>query len=343
MPVEITYPSNVMLKLIERDLLPVLTADDPIFKLFPMVSEDTSLLQWEVMDNYSGLQAVRGLNGQPGRVTNLGGKKYECKPGYYGEFAEITEAEITEKRVLGTFGDPISLDKEIIEKQRFLLNRRLLRIKKILWTLLTTGTFSVAKENGQILHTDTFTLTTITPATPWSTLATSTPLKDIRLGKVTAQTGHSVVFDKTAQMYMNENSVNNLLNNTKASDIGGKRLAAGATFNSLADYNKVLMDQDLPEIVPWHDGYYDDDKVFQLFIPNGKAVLIGRRLDNMTVGDYAMTRNAQNEGLAPGPYTIVTDSLNKGSNPVPRTVRVDDGHNGGPRIYYPSAIAVFNI
>jgi hypothetical protein len=48
-----------------------------------------------------------------------------------------------------------------------------------------------------------------------------------------------------------------------------------------------------------------------------------------------MTRNVNNANSAPGPYTKVID---RGELQVPRTIEVHDGHNGGPAIFYPSAV-----
>jgi hypothetical protein len=52
-----------------------------------------------------------------------------------------------------------------------------------------------------------------------------------------------------------------------------------------------------------------------------------------------MTRNANNPGAAPGAYQKVVDN----TDDVPRTVIVHDGHNGGPVVYYPSAICVMTV
>jgi hypothetical protein len=48
-----------------------------------------------------------------------------------------------------------------------------------------------------------------------------------------------------------------------------------------------------------------------------------------------MTRNANNPNMKPGAYMKVFD---RGEATVPRSIDVHDGHNGGPCIYYPSAL-----
>jgi hypothetical protein len=91
--------------------------------------------------------------------------------------------------------------------------------------------------------------------------------------------------------------------------------------------------------VIYDEGYLDEAGVFTLYIPNGKAVLIGSRRDGQPVGEYRMTRNANNPGISPGAYTKVVDD----PDDVPRSVEVHDGHNGGPVLYFPSAIVVVTL
>ena len=339
----VLYPTSAKLKEIEKAKLPLLTQDDVAFELFPMVTEDTVDLLWEQEDNYTGLQNVRGLNGQPGKVKPVGYKRFKAEPGFYGDYSELEEKEITERRKLGTFGETIDLNDVIMKRQDQLLARRLDRIRWMIWTLLTTGTFSVVNESGGIVHTDTYPLQTSTGSN-WSTFATATPLADFRAIKLLAR-GYSVKFDQSARAIMNLTTANYMLNNTNASDLFGKRMDVGATFNSVKDVNKVLAAQDLPQVEIYDETYFADSAptVPVLFIPDRKVVVIGKRKNNAPIGDVCAVRNANNPEAGPGPYTKVTDSANASMDPVPRKVRVDDGWNGGLRLYYPSACIVLSV
>lgn len=332
------YPSNSELKEIERIKIPVLTADDPIFSIMPLVDADAHILMWEQQDNYQGLQQVRGLNGQPGKVKKLGGKRYMIEPGVYGEFKTIDELELTTRRQFGTYDAPINISDLVTQAQDHLLNRRIDRMRYIGWTLLTTGTFAVSNADGTVTHTDTFPLQTYTAATPWSTTATATPIANLRAIKLLGR-GKSVSFGAGAKLYMNQTDVNNLLNNTNANDLFGRRVTGLTTINNLAMVNQILAGDDLPTIEVYDEGYEDESGTFQLFIAAGKAVLVGRRTGGQPIADYAMTRNASNPNLEPGAYTKVVDDEDE----IPRQIVVHDGHNGGPRIYYPSAIVQLNI
>ena len=76
------------------------------------------------------------------------------------------------------------------------------------------------------------------------------------------------------------------------------------------------------------------------FIPNNKAIVVGKRPAGQPLGEYKMTRNANNPGLAPGAYQKVIDRRDQH---VPATIEVHDGHNGGPALFFPSAIVVMNV
>ncbi len=334
-----TYADSEELKLIEQELLPQLEEDDPILKEFPATEVRSNRVRWEQKDNYKGLQQLRGLNGAPHHVQRVGAKEYDMVPGVYGEFTTIDEKELTERRQWGTFGDPIGIDDLVADAQMYLLQRRLDRRRQISWSLVVSGTYSIPHPSGAVMHTDVFPIQTYTAAVPWSTVATATPFKDIRAVKLKYR-GKSVDFGTGAKLYMNSTTLNNFLLNTNASDAFGRRMPNGATLNQLSDSQTILTANGLPEIVEYDGGYIDESGTFQLFIPDGKAVLIGRRTNGATIGEYRMTINANNPNLEPGAYTRVIDH---GEDSVPRRIDVHDGHNGGPCIYYPSAIVAMSV
>lgn len=334
MAVTYTFPQSEELRLIEQELLPQLEQDDPILKEFPTTEVRADRIRWEQMDNFKGLQQLRGLNGAPNYVQRVGGKEYDFVPGVYGEFTTIDEKELTTRRQWGTFGDPISIDDLVSVSQAYLLQRRLDRLRQILWSLVTTGTFSIPHPRGGVMHTDVFNIQTFDSTVGWPTFATATPFADIRALALKYR-GKSVDFGKGARLYINRTTLNNLLLNQNPADAYGRRLPAGATINQLDEAQGILTANDLPQIVAYDGGYIDEAGVFQLFIPDNKGVLIGRRTNGANLGEYRMTINANNPNLEPGAYTRVIDH---GELSVPRRIDVHDGHNGGPVIYFPSAI-----
>jgi hypothetical protein len=338
---QLVYPTSQKLKLIEQELIPVMTLEDPIFQIFPITEEDDDLLRWEQKDNFKGLQQIRGLNNLPPRINRIGGRGFIETPGYYGEFGLIDEREITKRRKWGTFGDPIDISEPVMEIQAQLLQRRLNRIRQICWLLATTGTFAVSNGQGVLMHQGAYTMQTYTALVAWATSATARPIADLRLMKLLSR-GHSVIFDRQSKIYANAVTVNNLIMNANANDLFGRRGIAGSTFNSLSQINDIFLANDLPTIVPYDEGYLDESGTFQLFIPNNVAIAIGRRESGVALGEYRMTRNANNPGAAPGPYTRVIDNIDT-TKDVPRQIAVHDGHNGGPVLYFPSAIVRLSV
>lgn len=332
------YPTNVELQEVAQVKTPKLTMDDPIFSILPIRDVDAAEVEWEQLDNYVGLQALRGLGGAPARVNRVGAKRYRQPPGAYGEFVTIDETEITRRRPMGTWEGPINVSDLVMSAQDQLLTRRIELLRYIGWTLLTTGTFSVANGvNGGVQHSGTFTLQT-SSGSDWSTVATATPLQDFRAVKLLGR-GYGVSFGKQAKAYMNSTTANRMMNNTNASDLGGKRVLGGNSVNTLSDFNRILLDNDLPEIVEYDEGYQNDSDTFVNFVADDKVIVVGARPAGQRLGEYQMVRNANNVNEAPGAYMKVVDDPNR----VPRLIEVHDGHNGGPVIFFPSAIVIMSV
>ena len=334
-----TYPANAALEIVQRDLLPRLAADRPIFDILPIKNSDNHLLIWTQMDNIVGVQQARGMDGQPPRVKKTGAKQYIFNPGVYGEFLDIDEQELTAKGSYTTPGAVYDLSDEVADRTLQIKQREMDRIEQLGWLMLTTGTFSVAGPTGALVHLDTFSLQTFTSATAYSTYATATPLADFRYVK-TLHRGKSVSFGSNSKAYANQTTINNILLNSNTQDVGGRRLSGLGTINNVNDLNqKLFLGDDLPQLVPYDQGYLDDNGTFQLFIPTGKIVVVGQRPGNEPIGEYRMTRNANNPNMAPGPYIKIVDN---GERAVPRNIQVHGGHNGGPVLKYFGSVVVMN-
>lgn len=335
------YPTNAELTQVGQVKAPKLTMDDPIFEILPVENRDTTTVMWEQEDDYTGLQQVRGKGGVPSRVKRTGAKSYSMKPGVYGEFELIDEEELMERRKLGSFGETIDVTDLVMRKQDKLLSRRIDRQRATGWTLLTTGSFSVANQDGTVMHTDSFSLQTFTATVPWATYATATPLNDFRAVQLLSR-GKGVRFDGSATAYVNRVTFNDMLKNANASDIAGRRTNGLNTLLALngAELNTILLGEDLPQIKVYDEGYINDAGTWTPFIANAKAVVVGTRVDGSPIGNYLMTRNPSHPTYEPGAYSFVIDH---GGQAVPRTIEVHDGHNGAPVIYFPSAIVIMNV
>jgi hypothetical protein len=334
-----TFPTPAELRTVEQELIPSLTAADPVFDVFPMKNNDTDLLIWEKKDNWLGLMQNRGLNGRPPIVKPPGAKQFIQTPSYYGEVRAIDEIELTRRRRFGSLTATINLDDLVREAQDFLLMRQLNRIRKTCWDLLTTGVTIVLDASGVVVEEYTYTQRIYNAAVTWATSATATPLLDFR--NVALQSaGYSVSFGPGAKAYMNQFTANNLFGNTNNADIYGRRTAGLGTFNSPKQVNELLTGDNLPSIVIYDRGYLDDNSVFQRFIPTGKVIVVGERISGVSLGEFRMTLNANNPNMESGPYTKVID---RGDHIVPRIIEVHRGFNGGPVMYFGSAVIVMNV
>lgn len=341
MPVDYSYPDNITLNQIAQEMMPRLTQNRPIFQDFPINNVEDDIIEWDQRGNFIGLQQIRGLGGAPNHVKRVGANTFRFEPGYYGEYTEINERELLRARKLGQLSGRVDVTEHVTHQQAQLLQRRLDRIESIIWTLLATGTFAIAQGNI-VMATDTFTIQTFAAGVTWSTFATATPLANMRAVQL-LQRGFSLSFGAGAKAYMNRSTFNNFLSNTNANDLGGRRGAGLSTINGPAAVNQLFAQDDLPNIVVYDEGYYDDTSTFQLFIPNNKVILVGRRTAGDTLGEYRCTLNVNNGDGSSGPYMMVYDSAQENGGRPPRHIEVHDGHNGGPVLFHPAGIVVLTV
>jgi hypothetical protein len=339
MPPTYVYPTTSEIEMVEQKLLPRLTADSPVFEVMPFDSSDAELLIWEQLDNFTGLQQLRGYNGKPQLVNRIGAKRYIAQPGVYGEYMPLDEHELTTRRRYGTLGGgPIDVSDLVAQRHEQLLNRRINLIEKICWDLLINGTFSISNPTNGVTYSGSYTQQTFTPTVPWNTLATATPLADLRT-LPSFEAGQSVSFRAGSFLICNYVTANYLLNNQNANDLFGKRIGGGNTTLTLNDVNNVFVMNDIPSIRVYNGGYIDSTNTWQYFIPNGKLLLVGRRVTGSRIGFYRFTRNVNSPNAAPTPYVRVIDHS---VDTVPPVVEVHDGHNGGPVIQFPGSIIKIN-
>jgi hypothetical protein len=333
------FPSSAELTLIGQDKTPRMIENRLGFQIMPFEESDNHLLEWEQMDNWTGLQAVRGLNGEPTRVKKVGSKKYVMEPGVYGEYSVLDENDLTRRRRLGSFGTPVDVSDLVLAEQERLMGRRLDRQEQVIWALLASGIFTVVGEDGVVRATDAYTMQTFSAGVTWATSATAVPLANFRSVQLLSR-GRSVSFGTEAMAVMNRTTFNSLMSNTNANDLFGRRPSGLGTISGLSDVNRVLNMEGLPSIVIYDEGYLDDTATFQLFVPNNKVILIGKRPAGQRIAAFRLTRNANNPDLGPGVYQKTID---RGEHKVPRTIEIHDGANGGPVVFYPGSIVVMTV
>jgi hypothetical protein len=342
------YPTSYESMRIEPDLIAAGRAGRLGFDIMPFVSRNAAKVRWTQQDNYFGLQQLRGMDGQPTHVQRVGEKTYEYEPGVFGEFIDITETELTNRAgSVDVAATPIDVSDLVVSADAQLIGREFDRMESSIWALLSTGTISIkiAGVNGiQVGYTDTYPIQTFTAGVAWGTFATAVPIRNYQSVQQLGL-GHTVDLGAGAISYMNSVTSNNLLNNQNANDLAGRRIGGGNSVNTLADVNKYFLGQNLPQIQVYDGGYIPVlNGSFTKFIPDNKSVVVGKRPSGARVGEYQMTRNASN-GFKPGSYRYIIDRANgvNAEKRTPANLEVHRGHNGGPAIYFPSAVVLMNV
>lgn len=343
------FPTAVALQEVQRVLVPQMQLEDPIFEFFPVVTRDEWRLKWRQRDNFLGLQQVRGLGGAFSVVEATGAKEYDMEPGVYGESSYIGEEELTERAQMASLQGFASINDIVSDRNLQLMTREFSRIKQIIWTLLSTGKFTVSDKTGAIKHVAQYPFTTVNAAVAWGTRSTATPFADI-VGLRRRAAGQSATFGKGAKVFINAVDAEHLFLNGNSADLFGRRVQYGSTVNSIADVNRLLKQQndtdDLPEIVVYDGGYYSDGRdggtkgTFYRYIPTGKAVVVGKRLDGSPLGEYRVCRNANNDEGAAGFYQRLRDLRQFRSPPA---FELERGHNGGPVVWFSQPIIILNL
>lgn len=341
------YPSSIEMSEVDQALAPVLALNDPIFSLFPVRETDSALVAWEQEDDYLGLMQMRGYDAEFPSVPGSGVRRFTMDPGVYGEYDVITELEITTRRGYGTLNMPIDISDLVLRRHRKLATRHYNRMSQVMWTLLGTGVYKITGPTGAVIKTDSYAPQTYTAAIPWASTATATPLADLRTVTLLHR-GFSVSFGSSSSAFMNLRTFNSAIANSNANDLGGRRGTGLESVEGLEAFNRLATRDNLPNIVVLDEGFRSDGTdgltagQWYPFIPDNTVILIGRRLNNAPIGEFLLTRNANNPNLGSMPFVKVVDSADGNGTP-PRTIKVYRGMNGGPGLYLPGSVVVLTV
>lgn len=338
------YPTSAAITKIDPILMARALENDPLIGpngLFPVEYTDADMLVWDQRDSYAGLTQFRGLNGDPPRVKRLNNKRFKVEPGYYGEFLEVDEEEMTRRSQPASFNLPIDVTDLTTECHDHLMTRQTNRMRQVCASLLTSGAFTVLDKDGVVGWQDSYKIQIFTAAITWATRATATPVNDLRQIPILGR-GQSTNFGAGAELWMTQVTFNNFIGNTNANDLRGERLDFGQTPKSVNDVNQILSANNLPKISIYEDGYLDDAQSFHTFIPDNVVVYIGRRMNGSPLGKWRMTKNM----AAPNGKGVYAKVVNRGmteDQPPPPKIEVHRGFSGGPVIWFPGAIFIMNV
>ena len=309
-------------------------------KLLPVQDRNETQLVYERPRVNRGVQGARGVNGPTSPAKLPGYDQFRVEPGYFGDHYLINEQSLIERRTIGDWMRFDSTGEQTGKASDLLTQRYYDRVELNIFTMLLTGSLVVSAIGGQVVYQDIYPILKFTASPLFSDAANSAPLAFLRSTLATLETGVSVDF-RGGTLLMSRNTLNLILANTNAADIGGKRFEVGQTLNSVAELNDLLLANDLPTVELYDEGYFPEPEgtAFVKFLPLGKIILLGKRTDGEQIGEYTQTRAAQNPNSGPGMWLAVRDERDR----APARIIIECGHNGGPRIFYPEAVAVLTV
>lgn len=344
------FPTNVELDMMTREYV----INREKFKgqmIIPFKETMAQKVQWDELDNERGMTTPHQMDADPKVTERPGSQLREYTPAYFKESELIKESELLNARAFATLGGVVNIDQLVAERLRSRIDKDFIRAEWLRWQMLL-GSISI-NENGVKVN-ETFAVQTHNPAVAWNNTANAKVLTEIEAAALKFYgTGATAA---GAMLYVNRPTLNNILANTNQADIAAFRNANYLNLTySLEELNKVFEARGLPMLMLYDEGYIDANGDFQTFIPEGKAILVGKREGSMPMGSFMLTpslHKTSNGMPAGGFFSLVTvngetnntgmvnlSALGAAANPK---ISVTTGFYGGPTLFYPKSIIVIN-
>ena len=317
-------------------------------KILPFRDAWTQRVQWDELDNDRGMTAAHNLGTDPRIDDRRGSRVREYNPLFFKETDVIREDELLRARQLATLGGVVDLHELVGREIKKREDQNFIRAEHVRWQALRGSL--VINENGVRVN-ETFPVQVYHAVVDWDQRATATPLRDGNAVKLMFRgTGASA---QGAVGYLNQTTLNWLLENTNDADIRGFRSQNFLSIAfSLEELNRIQAARGLHTYELYDEGYIDEDESFKTFILDGEVIVIGKRPAGQTVGDFVMTpslHRQKNGRDAPGMFTILEVNgrpntgalevsladLGAGKNP---RVEITGGFYGGPRMLYARSV-----
>jgi hypothetical protein len=351
MNIVVKYPSNVELDVVTQEY----KVDSKKFigqQILPTRPSTAQRIEWDELDNEAGMTAAHKLGTEAKTNARPGSKTKSYEPMYFKEGEVIDERELLQARAYGTFGDTLNISELVGERNKAGMDKDFIRQEWLIWQALQ-GSINVDELGVKL--SETIAVQEFTPVVAWNTLATAKPLTDCDAMKLMFRgTGAT---SEGAIMYMNQTTLNKLLENQNDNDIKGYRNSNFTNIQfSLTQLQPILKERGLPQIELYEGGYFDKDGNWQLYIPDGKAIIVGNAGEGRKGGDFPLTPSLHrivngrptggmfsfievNGQPNIGMMTINLEQLGQKSNPK---LEVFHGFYGGPRIKFPRRIIKVN-
>jgi hypothetical protein len=350
MGITFKFPTNVELEMMTREYV----AKRERFigqQIIPLKETMAQKVQWDELDNERGMTVPHQMDADPKVSKRPGSKLREYTPMFFKEKELIKESELLNARAFGTLGGMINIEDLVLERLRARIDKDFIRCEWLIWKMLQGG-FTI--NENDVAVSETFDVQTYDPLVEWDTPATAKPLADIEaVGLLLRGKGATA---SGAKIYVNRETLNNILAVTNQSDIAAFRNANFVNVNyALGDLNKIYEARGLPMFELYDEGYINANGDFETFIGDGKAILVGKREAGQGHGAFMLTPSLhkQSNGMPAGGFfsmievndkvtnsgVVSLNDLGAAANPK---IGVTTGFYGGPTLFYPKSIVVIN-
>lgn len=317
-----------------------------INQLLPTRYIDNTQIILHRPDIFRGLQPWRGLGQEPpvnrGRFNRYG-NMCVFDPGYWGETKSIGEMELARLAEPAQSdnwapGQPLNAKNEIGRIQDRQTVRMLTRMEKAVWDSLRTGQVIARDEQGEVIFQQFYAVRHARAAVDWDDIVTSAPLATLRSFRELFRDSEATFHGSGVTYYMNATTLNRLLENRNANDIGRGSLSSCCNTVNLEWINAQLNAQGLGKIVVYDKRWIDDKDGIHLFLPDGWVIVIGERPDTKRAGSYMLTKVINNGRSLSGNDRGIWYYLKDDNEQISRKIVVGTGHNGLPVIEYPEMV-----
>lgn len=330
-----TFPEAATIMEIERERQLQLDAQSAGSAIFPIVEERGDTILWEVRDNVLGLSYVREGNEPYPILEDVGSKRFALVPAKFGGSRTLSADKINRGRKIGTHGESMDVSAEMEIIMQEIAERDFNTIEYIRWRMACLGDVLLPKKDGTTIRVAKYDANTTNSNVAWTDRANATPLLDLQTLR-NATAGYGFDFGGGAKAYSNSITLDHLVLNTNALDLGRQRLTFGETIRDISQVNRlILQGMNLPQFEAIDGGYLDSSGVFQRFIPDGYVVIVGNHWSRgLRAGEFVMSSNEALMG-EPGVYANI-DQEKK----APRLPYAERGFNGGPRVNHGRQIQI---
>lgn len=322
-------------------------------KILPDDNKQTNMFALLKKRPFKGIAQWRGMGGtaKPSR-SPFSYENDVCfiRPGYWAEFQEIDEIMMRTVAQPGIHSAPFDLvDYE--GQLMFDISMKLHQLKELLiWQALVNGYVEERDENGLVVWSQRYKITRARFSVSACDVQNSTPLADLAciVNSVIGVTGARFDTDG-AVMYANSRTWECLLRNQNPRDIGRMGLTACCDAPGMERLAQFFMARGLPVPKRYNGIYIDNQGRSNFYIPTGKIVMIGRRIDGQRIGAFYQPPTLVQCGTAQaaghGTFVVRQDNACPDSRMEwrgARKIRWTYGLEGIPVLEYPTSVIVID-